>query len=140
MDEQDSPFAWEDTGDIRWLPVLETPQPMTMSHRKPIAIWMFRPLSDDSFLFEVQDDAMAPAIPKGAWVVCDPQAQPGLGKVVLISAPELNNGNPILRRWYERDISEELVPDNIDFIFLTADIDKFLVLGVLIGNAFSTGY
>ena len=137
MDEQGSPFEREDTGDIRWLPVLETPQPMIMSHRKPIAVWMLDALSDDSFLFQVRDDAMAPAIPKGAWVVCDPQARPEPGKVVLVSAPDLNNGQPTLRRWCERDIAEELVPDNVEYVSLNTDRDTLIVMGVLVGTAFS---
>lgn len=110
-----SPFEREDSGLIRWLPIMDPEPPYGLGQRKPIPVWMLTDLSDSALLFQVQDDAMAPAMPKGTWVVCDDQAQPVPGGVVLLRESAEDNGSPTLRVWRDRDISVELVPDNPDY-------------------------
>ncbi|CAH6255081.1 helix-turn-helix domain-containing protein [Pantoea agglomerans] len=90
-------------------------------------------LSQQSFAFRVEEQAMTPAILRNDVVIIDPRQSPQPGDCVLV----LQQQAALLRTWRQRRIENgvmqfELAPVNINFPELHSSRDSLKLIGTLV--------
>lgn len=130
-----SESAWSGLHQIPLLAQRDVPQWLNEagSVRHELLMHNDMALSQQSFAFRVEEQAMTPAILRNDVVIIDPRQSPQPGDCVLA----LQQQAALLRTWRQRSIENgvmqfELAPVNINFPELHSSRDSLKLIGTLV--------
>lgn len=104
--------------------------PMLDANHKVAPLLLGTSAGPRTFAFEMADDSMSPAIPKGAVIFFDPEHPPGPGAVLLA----LIGDDAVVRRYHFKDRTTgaySLEPENAAFDSLHGPSEQLTICGVM---------